>query len=430
MQCLQFFCEAVPDLLDWADEAGATALHLAADQGDEDMVLALLQTAAEPNCSDINGRTPHSIAVRARHTKCADLIAQYGGISNNSNNNNTSNIRTNSTTGNGGGTSVGLNGTNGNQDRNQDWSRYIDEFSGHPYWYNNMTGESSWGSPKSGSPKVQRGRNASPPPISNSPVGNSTAWRYDKSGTSGNTPPPTTPAGYNGGQSSSYYKRPSPMSGAASSSMSDSSSDDGIGVGQTVMQARGSSMGIRRAVEPRAVKPRQYQQQQQQQQKQQQLQQQQQQQQQRFSPGQGGLLPQYDSTASPSGSPRRLSPGSLSLSPVDIGLANIQSRGKIQAAVSNHSPLPMRSPPKSPPARNGPGRSPLSASSAQSISSSDASPMGSPQLKSKHQRSPTARLAFAISPFNEKKEQALIEERKKARAERRAARKAAKANKK
>ena len=115
---------------------------------------------------------------------------------------------------------------------------------------------------------------------------------------------------------------------------------------------------------------------------------------------------------------------------MDTGLANIQSRGKIQAAVSNHSPLPMRSPPKSPPTRNGPGRSPLSASSAQSISSSDASPMGSPQLKSKHQRSPTARLAFAISPFNEKKEQALIEERKKARAERRAARKAAKANKK
>ena len=53
-------------------------------------------------------------------------------------------------------------------------------------------------------------------------------------------------------------------------SMSDSSSDDGIGMGQTVMQAGGgSSMGIRRAVEPRAVEPRQYQQQQQHQQQQQ-----------------------------------------------------------------------------------------------------------------------------------------------------------------
>jgi len=372
LTCLQFLCEAVPDMLDWTDEAGATALHLAADQGDEGMVLALLQTAAQPDFADMNGRTPYSIAVRANHTGCADILAQYGG---------SKQLQEHSLTQPQMQQQLPKNVANNS---NEAWVRYIDEASSHPYWYNNRTGETSWGSPMAGQKSP-----ASPPPRTQSPI-NSSSWRYDRSG---DTPPPTT--SYVGGHQ--YYQRQSPMSGAGSSSMSDSSSDD-VGLGSFSMRLPQVTPILQQ--------------------------------------GQQQVLLMRSER-------RKLSPGSLALLPVDTGLANAQSQGRVAEAVAAHSPLSsVPSPARSPPfARRlphdaskqhqhhvPPGPSPLS-SSAQSLSS-DGSSLGSPQARSTRmgggtQRSPTARLAFALSPMEQRKNaNALIEERKQARAERRAAQKA------
>ena len=78
--CLSFLCEMVPDILDWADEAGATALHLASDCGAEKLVLSLLQTACDPNALDKMGRTPLSVAVNAGRMGCVQILKLYGGM--------------------------------------------------------------------------------------------------------------------------------------------------------------------------------------------------------------------------------------------------------------------------------------------------------------------------------------------------------------
>lgn len=178
---------------------------------------------------------------------------------------------------------------------------------------------------------------------------------------------------------------------------------------------------------------------------------------------------------------RRLSPGSLALLPVDTRLANHQSQDQIKAAINAHSPRSAmvaggggggvggsgggRGGPSPPPTPYVPGPSPSSHSDARSVSSS-ASSMGSPQALSKswssnqrtqkklspsrgnqqrsptgnqrspignqrspigNQRSPIARLAFALSPMGDPTQgQAMVDERKKARAARRAAQKALK----
>ena len=463
LDCLHFLCEVVPDVMDWGDDAGATAMHLAADQGDDKVVLALLQTAADPNVCDSQDRTPHSIAVRANHARCAGIIEQYGG---------------------------------GNvqqqpppqvlqQQHHQvtatmspytqppppqpphPWVQYMDESSGYPYWYNTATGESAWELP---APSPTSFRAATPPPhvapasttirrsSPSSPVGtqvrydgppirhttshgspSASAWRYDRSG---NTPPPTGRAFAGGG----YYHKQSPVSAAGSSSMSDSSDDEMrmAAQRQAVQMSAAASATPRRDHAPRANAPP------------------------RARSPQSHRSPTGSPLASPRGSRlvgsggfghgssgssgrvsplisprggngssrstgssggRRLSPGSLALLPVDTGLANFQSRGRIAAEIAAHTPSPKfskspRSPmsprsPRSPkPPQPPPGRSPLSSEGSPSLSSGP-SPASSP----------TARLAYALSPMGDPTQgKALIEERKQARAARRKLQKALKKN--
>jgi ankyrin repeat protein len=60
--------------LDAANDQGATALHLAAANGDEGLARALLAAGADPSIGDRQGRTPANAAAAAGHEKVAKLL--------------------------------------------------------------------------------------------------------------------------------------------------------------------------------------------------------------------------------------------------------------------------------------------------------------------------------------------------------------------
>ncbi len=55
------------------DANGGTALHWAAARGDKDVILALLETGADPAAEDGKRRTPADIAM-SKHPEIADLL--------------------------------------------------------------------------------------------------------------------------------------------------------------------------------------------------------------------------------------------------------------------------------------------------------------------------------------------------------------------
>ncbi|MBI3975283.1 MAG: ankyrin repeat domain-containing protein [Armatimonadetes bacterium] len=61
-----------------ADASGYTPLHLAAHDGNTDLVEALLARGAEVNPRHDKGQTPLSIALAAGHTEAADLLRRHG----------------------------------------------------------------------------------------------------------------------------------------------------------------------------------------------------------------------------------------------------------------------------------------------------------------------------------------------------------------
>jgi ankyrin repeat protein len=60
--------------LDARNDQGATALHLAAGKGNEDLAQALLLAGASPLVEDRGGRTPALTALRAGHERLAELL--------------------------------------------------------------------------------------------------------------------------------------------------------------------------------------------------------------------------------------------------------------------------------------------------------------------------------------------------------------------
>jgi len=58
---------------------GWTALPLAADDGDVELVEALLARGAEVNPREEKGKTPLALAVAAGHGEAADLLRRHGG---------------------------------------------------------------------------------------------------------------------------------------------------------------------------------------------------------------------------------------------------------------------------------------------------------------------------------------------------------------
>lgn len=66
-----------PDVrLNARNDQGATALYLAAVQGNEPLVRALLLAGADPRMADRDGRTPESVAVAAGHERVARLLQE------------------------------------------------------------------------------------------------------------------------------------------------------------------------------------------------------------------------------------------------------------------------------------------------------------------------------------------------------------------
>jgi ankyrin repeat protein len=444
LECLNFLCEMVPDILDWTDEAGATALHLASDCGAEKMVLTLLQTACDPNVLDKMGRTPLSVALNAQRMGCVQLLKLYGGmdavalvasqtrnsLKNNSRNNGS--IREGESAG--GGVDDPLPGRHAQYGQprqpqsqyypnnsysaqaNWDWVRCFDEASGQPYWLDRVSGRSSWTAPPPAQLHNHDGSPKAPPRVGEVYRGGKTSPSAPPSHSNNHYTPPV-----GAGQPYSYYaqRKRDDAAGGGSSSMSESSSSDGefFDSQQTVPAVA--------AKQPLSVANSS-----------------------KVSPPPSLSIPPSVPMDLNATRPRRVSPGSLSLSPVDTDLANLQNRNKVAQALAEHSPLPQQAPPtpigqqqhhhhqqqqQQRHQKSGLGRrtSEYSPSmSDRSPHSSGASSLGSPVPRNvaggqpgatAKQRSPAARLAFALSPMGDPAQAArLVEERKMARAERRA----------
>ena len=67
--------------LPWRDELGRTALHVAAELGDEALVALLLRHGADPHACDVHGKTAVYLAVSAGHSEAVEMFLECGGSS-------------------------------------------------------------------------------------------------------------------------------------------------------------------------------------------------------------------------------------------------------------------------------------------------------------------------------------------------------------
>ncbi|EGZ21980.1 hypothetical protein PHYSODRAFT_493233 [Phytophthora sojae] len=105
-EALHFLCELLADgFIDTQCSEGNTALHVAAGCGCIDNVCALLETAANPHVCNFNGESAYHLALRNNRIQCAVVINDY-----------------------------------------QSWIESFTE-DGCAYYYNSVTGESSWYKP-------------------------------------------------------------------------------------------------------------------------------------------------------------------------------------------------------------------------------------------------------------------------------------------
>ena len=81
VQCVNLWLSVALDASDWTDKKGNTPLHTACGEGHEQVVLALLQAAAEPNPVNAKGRTPYDVARKGHHRSIVELLRSYGGRS-------------------------------------------------------------------------------------------------------------------------------------------------------------------------------------------------------------------------------------------------------------------------------------------------------------------------------------------------------------
>lgn len=74
---VHFFCELAPDIIDWQCSDGNTALHVAAACGCVENVRALLETAATPTITNAAGQTAYRLALENNKIQCALAINEY-----------------------------------------------------------------------------------------------------------------------------------------------------------------------------------------------------------------------------------------------------------------------------------------------------------------------------------------------------------------
>ncbi|KAE8987746.1 hypothetical protein PR003_g20609 [Phytophthora rubi] len=140
-EALHFLCELLPDgFIDTQCSEGNTALHVAAGCGCLDNVCALLETAANPHVCNFNEESAYHLALRNNHIQCAVVINGYQCVPV---------------------TSYTLPALTSTMESavaevaaatSRDWpegGEWIKSFAedGHAYYYNSVTGESSWYKP-------------------------------------------------------------------------------------------------------------------------------------------------------------------------------------------------------------------------------------------------------------------------------------------
>lgn len=63
------------------DHRRRTALHVAAEKGDEDLITFLLDQKADPNIADLQGNAPLDLAAKNQHEVAFDLILTHSSAS-------------------------------------------------------------------------------------------------------------------------------------------------------------------------------------------------------------------------------------------------------------------------------------------------------------------------------------------------------------
>ncbi|KAG2806428.1 hypothetical protein PC116_g21776 [Phytophthora cactorum] len=142
LEAIHFICEMLTDeFIDAQCSEGNSALHVAAGCGCLDNVRALLETAASPHISNYSGESAYHLALRNHHIQCAVAVNDYQSIpptgytvpaKESVLSKATAVVRDEEQARRGGG--------------GEEWVESFTE-DGYSYYYNTITGESSWYKP-------------------------------------------------------------------------------------------------------------------------------------------------------------------------------------------------------------------------------------------------------------------------------------------
>ncbi|KAJ9098777.1 hypothetical protein QFC19_006253 [Naganishia cerealis] len=72
------YWEAFPQLIDWSNASGKTALHLACQSGNADLVRTLCELGADYFLTDVQGNTPLHYASAWNQIECVRVLLEYG----------------------------------------------------------------------------------------------------------------------------------------------------------------------------------------------------------------------------------------------------------------------------------------------------------------------------------------------------------------
>ncbi|KAK1932224.1 Ankyrin-1 [Phytophthora citrophthora] len=139
LEAVHFLCELLTDeLIDAQCSEGNTALHVAAGCGYQENVRALLETAASPHLSNFSEESAYHLALRNSHIQCAVAINDYQSMP--------PTIYTEPQPMKTSAVSTASAVARKESDATGEWLEAFTE-DGYTYYYNSVTGETSWYKP-------------------------------------------------------------------------------------------------------------------------------------------------------------------------------------------------------------------------------------------------------------------------------------------